>query len=142
MIAFESTKPRSDLPPTLTAAIFDVDGLLLASPHERARREALQGFADPEHFTSTMYQAHVAGKLRLGGALAALEALGVPDAGRQAVVYAERKQKRLEELIDAGTVVAFPDALRFVKAVWALGLAYGGGILLAQRQPDDAAELL
>jgi len=58
------------------------------------------------------------------------------------VVYAERKQKRLEELIDAGTVVAFPDALRFVKAVWALGLAYGGGsILLAQRQPDDAGEL-
>jgi len=121
MIAFESTKPRSDLPPTLTAAIFDVDGLLLASPHERARREALQGFADPVHFTTTMYQAHVAGKPRLSGALAALEALGVPDAGRQAVVYAERKQKRLEELIDAGTVAAFPDALRFVKAVRALG---------------------
>jgi len=120
MIAFESTKPRSDPPPTLTAAIFDVDGLLLASPHERARREALQGFADPEHFTSTMYQAHVAGKPRLSGALAALEALGVPDAGRQAVVYAERKQKRLEELNDAGTVLVFPDVLRFVKAVGAL----------------------
>jgi hypothetical protein len=26
------------------------------SPHERAWREALQGFADPEDFTSTMYQ--------------------------------------------------------------------------------------
>ena len=98
-----------------------MDGVLLASPHERAWREALQGFADPEHFTSAMYQAHVAGKPRLSGALAALEALGVPDAGRQAVVYAERKQKRLEELIDAGTVAAFPDALRFVQAVLALG---------------------
>ena len=53
---------RSNPPPALTAAIFDVDGVLLASPHERAWREALQGFADPENFTSTMYQAHVAGK--------------------------------------------------------------------------------
>ena len=123
MIVPEPTEPGSDSPPALTAAIFDVDGVLLASPHERAWREALQGFADPEHFTSAMYQAHVAGKPRLSGALAALEALGVPDAGRQAVAYAERKQKRLEELIDAGTVAAFPDALRFVKAVWALNSA-------------------
>lgn len=105
----------------LTAAIFDVDGVLLESPHERAWREALQGFADPDRFTAAMYQAHVAGKPRLSGARAALEALGVPDAGRRAVAYAERKQKRLEELIHAGSVAAFPDALRFVQAVGALG---------------------
>jgi HAD superfamily hydrolase (TIGR01509 family) len=121
MVASEPTELRSNPPPALSAGIFDVDGVLLASPHERAWREALRGFADPEHFTTTMYQAHVAGKPRLSGALAALEALGVPDAGRQAIVYAERKQKRLEELIDGGTVAAFPDALRFVKAVGALG---------------------
>ena len=54
-------------------------------------------------------------------AYAALEALGVPDAERQAVIYAERKQKRLEELIHAGSVAAFPDALRFVQAIGALG---------------------
>ena len=30
----------------LKAGIFDVDGVLLASPHERAWREALQGFAE------------------------------------------------------------------------------------------------
>jgi hypothetical protein len=111
-----------------------VDGVLLASPHERAWREALQGFADPDHFTSAMYQAHVAGKPRLSGALAALKALGVPDAGPQAVVYAKRKQKRLEELIDTGTVMAFPDALRLVRA------PYGGRILLTQRQPDDEGD--
>jgi hypothetical protein len=46
--------------------------------------------------------------------------LSVRDAGQQAVVYAERKQKWLEEPIDAGTVPAFPDALRFVKAVGTL----------------------
>ena len=67
---------RSDHLQTLTAAIFDVDGVLLASPHERAWREALQGFADPNRFTSAMYQAHVAGKPRLSGARAALQALG------------------------------------------------------------------
>lgn len=103
----------------LTAGIFDVDGVLLASPHERAWREALAGFAEPDRFTTPMYQAHVAGKPRLSGA--ALEALGVPAAAQQARVYAERKQERLEELIHAGTVIAFPDALRFVQAVKTLG---------------------
>ncbi len=68
-----------------------------------------------------MYQAHVAGKPRLSGARAALEALGVRDAARQAVAYAERKQERLEELIQTGEVAGFPDALRFVEAVGALG---------------------
>lgn len=106
---------------TLAAGIFDVDGVLLASPHERAWREALVGIAEPRRFTTAMYQAVVAGKPRLSGARAALEALGVPDAGRQAVAYAERKQKRLEELIHLGAVAAFPDALRFVQAVRALG---------------------
>jgi HAD superfamily hydrolase (TIGR01509 family) len=106
---------------TLKAAIFDVDGVLLASPHERAWREALVGIADPDRFTTAMYQAAVAGKPRLSGAQAALEALGVADPGGQAASYAERKQKRLEELIHAGGVSAFPDALRFVQAVRALG---------------------
>jgi beta-phosphoglucomutase len=105
----------------LTAAIFDVDGVLLASPHERAWREALMGLADPARFTTAMYQAAVAGKPRLSGAVAALEALGVPNAATLAAAYAVAKQKRLEELIHAGHVQAFPDALRFVTAVRALG---------------------
>ncbi len=112
---------RSGRPRTLVAGVFDVDGVLLASPHERAWREALHGFAEPARFTTAMYQAHVAGKPRLSGARAALEALGVPDAERQAVAYAERKQERLEALIQAGSVAAFADALRFVRAVGALG---------------------
>jgi beta-phosphoglucomutase len=117
----EPARPRPDHPEGLTAGIFDVDGVLLASPHERAWREALQGFADPNRFTTAIYEAHVAGKPRLIGARAALEALGVPDAGRQAAAYAEQKQKRLEELMHAGSVAAFPDALRFVQAVEAIG---------------------
>jgi beta-phosphoglucomutase len=105
----------------VTAAIFDVDGVLLASPHERAWREALVGLADPARFTTAMYQAHVAGKPRLPGALAALQALGVPDAAAHADAYAVRKQARLVELIHGGAVKAFPDALRFVQALRGLG---------------------
>jgi beta-phosphoglucomutase len=105
----------------LTAAIFDVDGVLLASPHERAWREALAGYADPGRFTTAVYQAQVAGKPRMAGALAALKAMGVADAERQAPAYAARKQARLMELIQAGNVTAFPDALRFVQAVKGLG---------------------
>jgi beta-phosphoglucomutase len=117
----ELARPRSNYSEGLTAGIFDVDGVLLASPHERAWREALKGFADPGQFTTAMYEAHVAGKPRLSGARAALAALGVWDAERKAVIYAEHKQKRLMELIHAGSVAAFPDALRFVQAVCALG---------------------
>jgi HAD superfamily hydrolase (TIGR01509 family) len=105
----------------ITAAIFDVDGVLLASPHERAWREALSEWADPARFTTEFYQAQVAGKMRLSGARSALEALGVPDADHQAERYAERKQKRLEELVAEGSVEAFPDAIRLVQAIVALG---------------------
>jgi len=105
----------------LCAGIFDVDGVLLASPHERAWREALESYADPAAFTTAIYQAEVAGKPRLDGAQAALTAMGVPDAGGKAPAYAEAKQARLEALIEGGAVKAFPDALRFVQAVHDLG---------------------
>ena len=109
--------PRS----ALYAGIFDVDGVLLASPHEQAWRDALVGYADPNVFTTAIYQAEVAGKPRLDGARAALEAMGVVDAERKAPAYAEAKQARLEALIEDGAVKAFPDALRFVQAVHDLG---------------------
>ena len=68
-----------------------------------------------------MYQAVVAGKPRMSGALAALEALGVPNPAGRVDDYATRKQARLEALIADGHVAAFPNALRFVAAVSALG---------------------
>ena len=108
-------------PALLAAAILDVDGVLLASPHEQAWRNALSGLTDPARFTTAMYQAAVAGKPRLDGAVAALTALGVPDAAKLAPAYAVSKQTRLEALIRAGHVKAFPDALRFVQALRARG---------------------
>jgi beta-phosphoglucomutase-like phosphatase (HAD superfamily) len=76
----------------------------------------------PERFTTAVYQTHVAGKPRLSGARAALEYFGVPDVERRAVEYAERKQRRIHQLIKAGEFVAFPDALRCALALKALGV--------------------
>ena len=87
------------------------DTVQSASPHEHAWREALSGFTDPNLFTTAMYLAHVAGKTCLIGARSALEALGVPDADRLAVLYAERKQKWHEYLTQDGDVTALSDQI-------------------------------
>jgi HAD superfamily hydrolase (TIGR01509 family) len=106
----------------LLAAIFDVDGVLVASPHERAWREALVGFANPARFTTAFYQANVAGKARLEGARSTLEQLGVPDAASRAQAYASAKQELIDRLIDQGSFEAFPDAVRLASALHAIGL--------------------
>lgn len=108
---------ESDRRRPLLAAIFDVDGVIADTPHERAWREALAGFAEPRELTTTLYQSEVAGKPRLAGARAALEQLGVADASRLAPLYAEQKQRRFLELIEAGESAAFPDAIRFIRAL-------------------------
>jgi beta-phosphoglucomutase-like phosphatase (HAD superfamily) len=118
------------------AVIFDVDGVLVASPHERAWQEALASLMavewreiaagsayTPERFTTAVYQQHVAGKPRLSGARAVLDYFDVPDVERRAHVYADRKQQRIEALIDQGAFEAFPDALRLVLALRARGVA-------------------
>jgi beta-phosphoglucomutase-like phosphatase (HAD superfamily) len=105
----------------LTAAIFDVDGVLVASPHERAWREALAGFADPAVFTTEFYQSYVAGKPRLDGARSTLERLGAPDAAARAVEYAKTKQSLIDRLIADGCFEAFQDAVRFAVALSGAG---------------------
>ena len=107
---------------SLCAAIFDVDGVLVNSPHERAWREALAGFADPAGFTTAFYQAHVAGKRRLDGARAALEALGGAEAAAQAAAYAERKQAVIDRLIAEKCFEAFPDATHLALGLKGVGL--------------------
>jgi len=117
-------------------AIFDVDGVLVDSPHYRAWRDALQELMDtewaelrdrtsyaPEKFTEAVYQQVVAGRPRLAGARAALEYFGVPDAGRRAGLYAAVKQEHLVTLIEAGEFTAFADAIRFVLATKAAGIS-------------------
>jgi beta-phosphoglucomutase-like phosphatase (HAD superfamily) len=116
-------------------AIFDVDGVLVDSPHYQAWRDALRELMDTEwagirdrtsyssdRFTQDVYQYLIAGRPRLAGARAALEHFGVPDAGRRAGLYAAVKQERLVNLIESGQFRAFPDALRLVLDVKADGI--------------------
>jgi len=116
-------------------AIFDVDGVLVDSPHEQAWREALAELMEgewrdvrertswtPDAFTTAVYQEVMSGKPRMEGALAALEHFGVPDADRRVERYAEAKQEHVLELIDQGKFVAFADALRFILAVKDMGV--------------------
>jgi beta-phosphoglucomutase-like phosphatase (HAD superfamily) len=116
-------------------AIFDVDGVLVDSPHELAWREALRVLLEgewgevrdqtswtPERFTSAVYQQVMAGKPRMAGARAALEHFGVPEVGTRAERYAAAKQAQVVELIQEGRFMAFPDALRFLLAVKAAGI--------------------
>jgi beta-phosphoglucomutase len=116
-------------------AIFDVDGVLVDSPHERAWRDTLRELMEgpwsdirdgttysPERFTQHIYQSLVSGKPRMSGARAALDYFEVPDADVRVETYAERKQQMVVELIEAGEFTAFPDALRFVLAVREAGI--------------------
>ena len=118
-----------------SGAIFDVDGVLVDSPHERAWRDTLRELMEgrwsdirgqttysPERFTPQVYQEVISGKPRMSGARAVLDYFELPDAGELVDAYAERKQEMVLELIHAGEFTAFPDALRFVLAVRAEGV--------------------
>lgn len=122
--------------PTFRGAIFDVDGVLVDSPHEKAWRESLRELMEgewsdirdhttwsPEAFTPQVYQEEMSGKPRMSGARAVLEYFHVPDDDdRRVAEYAERKQAMVVRLIGAGDFTAYPDALRFIIAVKDEGL--------------------
>jgi trehalose/maltose hydrolase-like predicted phosphorylase/beta-phosphoglucomutase-like phosphatase (HAD superfamily) len=116
-------------------AIFDVDGVLVDSPHELAWREAFRALMEgdwrdirdqttwtAERFTSTVYQQQMAGKPRMAGARAVMEHFGVPDIDARVGRYAADKQEYVVRLIEQGRFVAFADALRFILAVKDLGI--------------------
>jgi beta-phosphoglucomutase-like phosphatase (HAD superfamily) len=121
----------------IKGAIFDVDGVLVDSPHEKAWRESLRELMEsewtdirdrttwsPEAFTSRVYEEQMSGKPRLAGARAALEYFHVPDDEEEhrLLAYAELKQAMVVRLIEAGDFTAYPDALRFIIAVKDAGL--------------------
>jgi beta-phosphoglucomutase len=117
-----------------TGAIFDIDGVMVNSPHEQAWSDSLDElmtneWADirdettysPDAF-DTVYQQVMSGKPRFAGAQAALEYFGVPDAETRAKTYGDHKQEMVVKLIEAGQFNAYPDALRFIIAVKDAGI--------------------
>ncbi len=151
----EHTSARSGF----DGAIFDIDGVLVDSPHELAWRETLRELMEtswaqlrprttwaPERFTSHVYQEVVAGKPRLSGARAALEYFGLPDNEELVEEYAERKQAMVVGLIEAGQFTAFPDALRLLLDVRAAGIPMAAassskntGLMLSRVRVDTFA---
>ena len=141
-------------------AIFDVDGVLVDSPHEAAWREALRELMESqwsdisgdttwtaERFTPQVYQQVMSGKPRMSGARAALDYFEVPDAETRVEAYAERKQAMVIELIEAGEFTAYPDALRFIIAVKDAGIrvaaassSKNAGLFLRKIRLDTFAE--
>lgn len=134
----------------LGGVLFDVDGVVVDSPHERAWQEALEALMAtewraiapetryaPERFTTAVYQSEVAGKARESGARAALDYFGVPDAAERAGVYAKRKQEVLLRKIAAGKFVVFSDATRLILELKARGV-----LLAAASSSRNASELL
>jgi HAD superfamily hydrolase (TIGR01509 family) len=117
-------------------AIFDVDGVLVDSPHEQAWREALRRLMAgpwrdlapatayaPAGFTTAVYLAQLAGKPRMAGATSALAWFGVPDPdGERAREYAAAKQELIVELIGQGAFTAFDDGRRLLLRLKAAGL--------------------
>jgi trehalose/maltose hydrolase-like predicted phosphorylase/beta-phosphoglucomutase-like phosphatase (HAD superfamily) len=116
-------------------AIFDVDGVLVDSPHELAWRESFRALMEtewrdirdqtswtPERFTPAVYQQVMAGMPRMAGARAAMEHFGVPDIDARIEQYAAGKQAHVVKLIEEGRFMAFPDALRFILAVKGMGI--------------------
>jgi beta-phosphoglucomutase-like phosphatase (HAD superfamily) len=147
------------VPTEFHGAIFDVDGVLVDSPHEAAWREALRGLMEgdwsdirgdttwtAERFTPQVYQQVMSGKPRMSGARAALEYFKVPDVDTRVETYAKRKQTMVIELIDAGQFTAYPDALRFIIAVKDAGIkvaaassSKNAGLFLRQIRLDTFA---
>ena len=142
------------------AAIFDVDGVLVDSPHERAWRDALEELMSTswrsirdrttysrDRFTPQLYHAEMSGKPTMSGAQAVLEYFRVPEAEGRIEQYGKRKQQIVDKILAADGVTAYPDALRFVLAIRGAGMLVGAasssknaGRLLEQIRLDVFAE--
>jgi beta-phosphoglucomutase len=138
------------VPTGFQAAIFDVDGVVVDSPHERAWRDALGQLMEtswrairdrttyaPERFTPELYHAQMSGKPTMSGARAALEYFHVPDTEERIEQYGERKQQIVDEILAAEGVTAYADALRFILAVRDAGI-----LVSAASSSKNASRLL
>jgi beta-phosphoglucomutase-like phosphatase (HAD superfamily) len=113
---------------TYSGFIFDVDGVLVDSPHERAWGDTLRHFMEgewhdivsqttwtPTAYTTEVYQKNTAGKARREGALGLFHYFQIPDPTKDRLKqYCEAKQAMILELIQQGEFRAFDDATRLL----------------------------
>lgn len=119
--------------------IFDVDGVLVDSPHEQAWGDTLRDLMEkrwpelikvtgysPDQYTSSVYQRIVAGKPRKEGAAALLAYFKIPDPDSKRVeALCDQKQDMIVRLIEQGAFKAYDDALRFLLKAKAGGATVG-----------------
>src|ERR671928_163561 len=119
----------------LEGAIFDVDGVLVDSPHELAWRESFKALMEgdwadirdqtswtPERFTPAVYQQVMAGKPRMEGARAAMEYFGVPDIDARIQKYADANQEHVVDPADCFVTEDASSGIQAAKAAGMLGL--------------------
>lgn len=135
----------------IEAFIFDVDGVLVDSPHERAWGDTLRDLMfnewselievtgySPEKYTSEVYQSIVAGRPRTEGAAALLAYFRIPDPDqKRAKLLCERKQDMIVRLIDEGAFRAYDDAIRLL-----LQAKTAGASLAAASSSKNANKLM
>lgn len=118
---------HSPQPAGRIALIFDVDGVLVDSPHERSwgdalqllfrsneawRRARAQASWRPGAYTQEVYRKVASGKPRRDGARALLEYFGVPDEnGERLDELYHTKQRVFLDLIERGEFEVFADAV-------------------------------
>lgn len=139
----EPSKPTVNLPSSIRAYLFDMDGVLTqtATVHAAAWKEMfdafLQKYAEKsgEEFVpfdiGSDYVTYVDGKLRQDGVSSFLESRGISlpegdtadDETRETIHgLGTRKNNRVQELIRTKGVDVYPDAIALLKAVRAQGL--------------------
>jgi beta-phosphoglucomutase family hydrolase len=135
-----SPLPAPGLPATITACLFDLDGVLTptAEVHERAWKETFDEYLQARaketgeafhEFTPVDYNEYVDGLPREAGVRAFLksrnielpETSGSPDEPSLESI-GERKQERVEELLDTEGVRPYPGSLRYAAEIRRRGI--------------------
>jgi beta-phosphoglucomutase family hydrolase len=135
--------PKLDLPASITALLFDLDGVLTktALVHDKAWKQMFDAFleqrakADGEDFkpfdSGSDYNDYVDGKPRYDGVRSFLESRGIelpegspddPPAAETVCGLGNRKNKLVMELIERDGVEPYEGSVAFVKAARAVGL--------------------
>jgi beta-phosphoglucomutase family hydrolase len=116
------------LPDTITACLFDLDGVLTttAEVHARAWKEMfdafLRGRGEPPFELPRDYDEYVDGKPRLDGVRAFLESRGIAADDDLVRTLGDRKNELVLALIRSQGVAVYEGSVRYVEAVRDAGL--------------------